>query len=104
MRAFVLDTALPDVALTNSAQLMSAATGIQYSEDEIYRAGERTINLAKAAKAFNMREGFTRADDTPPKRLMDEGIADGASKDERIPKDKLDDLGLSDVADKLGIL
>lgn len=124
MCAFVLDMAVPDVALRNTAQLMEATTGMPYTEDDVYAAGERTQNVAKA---FNMREGFTRADDKLPRRLMEEGIPDGPSKGEMVPQDKLDlmldeyydargwdengvptaakleSLGLSDIAKDLGI-
>ena len=48
--------------------------------------GERINNLARA---FNVREGFTRADDTLPERLMTEPLKAGASKGQLISKDDL---------------
>ena len=58
-----------------------------YTAQEVVDVGERVINLAKA---FNVREGFTRADDTLPKRLMEEPLKAGASKGEVIAKADLD--------------
>ena len=125
MCGFVLDTALADAALQNTSQLMAAVTGIALTQDDVYRVGERVSNLAKA---FNVREGFTRADDTLPRRLMEEKIKDGLSRGHSISEDDLDimlseyyeargwdqvtglptaatlsSLGLSAVADAIGL-
>ena len=48
--------------------------------------GERINNLARA---FNVREGFTREDDTLPERLMTEPLKAGASKGQFISKEDL---------------
>ena len=87
MCAFLLDTAMPATAAENTAALMEAVTGMVYTAQEVVDVGERVINLAKA---FNVREGFTRADDTLPKRLMEEPLKAGASKGEVIAKADLD--------------
>jgi aldehyde:ferredoxin oxidoreductase len=65
---------------------MEAVTGLQYTPDEVQKVGERINNLAKA---FNVREGFTRDDDTLPERLMTEPLEAGASKGHFISKDDL---------------
>ncbi|CAG0946215.1 partial aldehyde:ferredoxin oxidoreductase, partial [Anaerolineae bacterium] len=44
-----------------------AATGWDVTAQDILKIGERAINLARV---FNVREGFTRADDTLPERLF----------------------------------
>jgi aldehyde:ferredoxin oxidoreductase len=125
MCAFILDTALPATSTQNTAALMEAVTGLIFTPDEVQKVGERVNNLAKA---FNIREGFTRADDTFPDRLMTEPLKDGASKGQLISKEdlktmldeyytdrgwnpetgvptpaKLTDLGLGYVADLLGL-
>lgn len=87
MCAFLLDTAMPATAAENTAALMEAVTGTAYTPQEVVDVGERTINLAKA---FNVREGFTRADDTLPKRLMEEALKEGASKGEVVSREGLD--------------
>ncbi len=44
-----------------------SATGWDIDAQELLRIGERATNLARA---FNVREGFTRKDDTLPERLF----------------------------------
>jgi len=51
------------------AELYSAATGIQIGREELMKAGERVWNLLKAA---NVREGFTRKDDSFSQRWLEE--------------------------------
>ena len=59
------------------ARALSAVTGIHYATGELIRAGERIWNLERL---YNLREGFTRADDTLPPRLLNEPVKDGPSK------------------------
>jgi len=57
--------------------LIHAVTGWQVTFMELMRAGERRVNLMRA---FNAREGFTRENDTLPKRCfqpLQGGISDG---------------------------
>jgi aldehyde:ferredoxin oxidoreductase len=89
MCAFLLDTALPAEGPRNTARLMRGVTGMSFSPEEIEKVGERVNNLAKA---FNVREGFTRADDTFPERLMTEPLKEGASKGQMISKADLDKM------------
>jgi len=125
MCGFLLDTALPGNACENTATLMEGVTGLLFTPQEVEKVGERLNNLAKA---FNVREGFTRADDTFPLRLMTEPLKAGASKGQMISKEDLDlmldeyyavrgwdvktgmptraklvELGLGYVADALGV-
>lgn len=89
MCAFLLDMAVPATACQNTASLMEAVTGLSFTPEEVLEAGERVNNLAKA---FNVREGFTRADDTLPERLMTEPLKAGASKGHVISKEDLDTM------------
>ena len=57
-----------------------------YTSDDILKVGERINNLARA---FNVREGLTRADDTLPDRLLEEPVPGGASKGHFISRDEL---------------
>jgi aldehyde:ferredoxin oxidoreductase len=50
------------------ATLLSVATGVDYSMEEMLKAGERVWNLKRA---FNCRLGITRADDRLPKLLLE---------------------------------
>jgi aldehyde:ferredoxin oxidoreductase len=89
MCAFLLDMAGPAIATQNTADLMEAVTGIKLTADEVYKVGERLNNLARA---FNVKAGFTRDDDTLPERLMTEPLKAGASKGQLISRDDLDKM------------
>jgi aldehyde:ferredoxin oxidoreductase len=89
MCVFIFDMALAGVATKNTADLMEAVTGITLTAEDVQRVGERINNLAKA---FNVREGFTRDDDTLPARLMTEPLKAGASKGQYISKKDLDQM------------
>jgi aldehyde:ferredoxin oxidoreductase len=98
------------------ARVLSSVTGIQYGTGDMIKVGERVWNLEKL---YNLREGFTRKDDTLPPRLLEEAPADGPSQgwvvqlepmlkeyyrgrgwDEHgVPKvNKLEELGLANFA------
>jgi len=57
--------------------LITAATGIKTSGADILQVAERTFNLTRV---FNMREGFTRADDHAPARVLEEPLPDGPTR------------------------
>jgi aldehyde:ferredoxin oxidoreductase len=59
------------------ARLLATVTGIERTTEEMLAAGERIWNLERR---FNIREGFTRADDTLPLRLLQEPLPGGHSK------------------------
>jgi aldehyde:ferredoxin oxidoreductase len=124
MCCFLFDMALAPMALRNTAALMEAVTGVSYTAEDIMTVGERINNLARA---FNLREGFRRADDTLPERIMTEPLKAGASQGHLISREdlefmldeyyqarewdpngiptrtKLTELGLAYVADQLGV-
>ncbi|MFH1422307.1 MAG: aldehyde ferredoxin oxidoreductase family protein [Planctomycetota bacterium] len=102
---------------------LTAATGIEYTYEDILKAGERIILIERA---INLRRGMKRKDDTLPERFFKEPIPEGPSAgeifdrnrfeemldeyytirglnkiDARISKKKLKSLGLSDIADVL---
>lgn len=87
MCAFLLDTSLPATGPTNTADLLKAVAGLELTPEDVVRVGERVNNLARA---FNIGSGFTRDDDTLPKRLMEEPLQGGGSKGECIPQEDLD--------------
>ncbi|HUW63104.1 MAG TPA: aldehyde ferredoxin oxidoreductase family protein [Spirochaetia bacterium] len=88
MCAFMLDMAVPAGACENTAAMVNAATGMEFTPEGIEKIGERVNNLARA---FNVREGLSRKDDTLPERLMKETLKEGNSKGQRISEE---DLGL----------
>jgi len=89
MCAFLLDMAVPDIACQNTADLVNAASGTSFTAAEIQRIGERLNNIARL---FNIGAGFTRKDDTFPKRLMTEPIKAGASRGQLISQKDLDEM------------
>lgn len=86
MCGFILDMALPANAAENTAALMTAITGLETTEDDVWAVGERVNNLARA---FNTVQGLSRKDDTLPGRLMTEPLPGGASKGAYIPQEDL---------------
>jgi aldehyde:ferredoxin oxidoreductase len=64
-------------------------TGLSFTPEEVRKVGERVNNLAKA---FNIQAGFTRADDTLPKRLMTEPLKAGGSKGQVTSREDLDKM------------
>jgi len=54
--------------------VINAATGWGLDAAGFRQAGERIFNLARA---FNVREGLRRKDDTLPARLLEEPLPDG---------------------------
>jgi aldehyde:ferredoxin oxidoreductase len=57
-------------------KMLEAATGIKEfgDYDFLWKVGERTVNLERA---FNIREGFGRKDDTLPQRMLKEPLHTG---------------------------
>ena len=80
---------MPHFARENTAALMGAATGLTYTPEQIQEVGERINNLARA---FNAREGFGRAEDTLPERVLTEPLQSGASKGHLVRKQDLKEM------------
>ncbi|MCZ7545223.1 MAG: aldehyde ferredoxin oxidoreductase C-terminal domain-containing protein [Anaerolineae bacterium] len=63
-------------------QLIVPVTGFDYPHPrDLARLGERVSTLARLC---NLREGFTRADDTLPKRALREALGDGPAKGQTV--------------------
>jgi aldehyde:ferredoxin oxidoreductase len=71
----------------DSADLYQCVTGWETTADDLRLAGER-INVLK--KLFNVREGWTRDDDTLPARILDERLSDGPGAGEGLSREQLD--------------
>jgi aldehyde:ferredoxin oxidoreductase len=65
------------IGLPEVAAMLRTATGIDYTDEDVLLAGERTWNLEKL---FNLKAGFTKADDILPPRLLNEPLPSGAAK------------------------
>ncbi len=59
------------------ASLLNAATGTNYTAEELIGVGERIYNIERM---FNQEAGMKAEDDKLPKRLLETPIADGPSK------------------------
>ncbi len=66
-----------EIAPTGILQYMNAATGANYTLAELSEAGQRIIN---AERMFLINAGFTRKDDSLPKRMTEEPMPEGPSK------------------------
>ncbi len=62
--------------------MLEAATGAGYTEENVQLAGERVFNLERL---FNLRAGFTAADDTLPKRILKQPLLKGEAEG-KIPR------------------
>ena len=65
------------LGLTDYTELVNAITGFNYTDEELLACGERIWNNERL---HNFRVGYTKADDTLPKRLLEDPISEGPSK------------------------
>jgi len=68
--------------------IVAAATGWDVNIDELMKTGERIFNLCRA---FNVREGITRKDDTLPKRFT-EPLPEGPYKGQAYSREELEKM------------
>lgn len=78
-------------------QSINSATGWNISMDEALTIGERATNMARI---FNLREGFSRKDDTLPERLFT-GLENGALQGQAMPREEFEQ-SLSILYEKKG--
>jgi len=70
--------------------LLNAATGADLTEEEMMLLGQRSYALEKAFNTIHV--GFTRVDDLPPLRYIEEPIKTGPLKGEKIDRAKFDQM------------
>jgi aldehyde:ferredoxin oxidoreductase len=76
--------------VSDYADLISSATGLALTEEELMRVARRGVNLEKA---FNtLHAGFDRGDDYPPRRFMEEEIQTGPYAGTKCEKEKWDEM------------
>ena len=80
---FVFGPAWQLIGMEDLAVVIAAVTGWDLGVEELLAIGERTLNLQRA---FNAREGFTREQDTLPRRFFDEPLQGGASDGVAVPE------------------
>jgi aldehyde:ferredoxin oxidoreductase len=70
--------------------LTRAALGIDLFEDDFMRLGQAAYNLEKAFNTIHV--GFTRTDDYPPTRFMEEPVDRGPFAGFKCDRDKWDEM------------
>jgi aldehyde:ferredoxin oxidoreductase len=68
------------------ADLIQTLLGYEFTEQDFRLTGERIYNLERA---YNIREGLTRADDTLPKRLLEDPLPDGPGEGQVVNLDPM---------------
>ncbi len=111
---------------THLAKLLSACTGQEVTPQAVMDSGEKIFNVLKA---YNVRQGLSRKDDDWPDRFYREPLPDGPAQGAQLShettdklldeyytlrgwdkktglptRQKLEGMGLSDIADNLGKL
>jgi aldehyde:ferredoxin oxidoreductase len=66
------------------AKVYELVTGIPHTEESMLQRGEAIVNLSKC---FNIREGWTRADDHPPEKFFKEAHTKGPAKGVTLKED-----------------
>jgi aldehyde:ferredoxin oxidoreductase len=109
------------MAIEDWVDMIGTCVGWEFTVKDFRQVGERVYNLARA---FNVREGLTRADDALPRRLLEEPLPEGPAEGHKVEKfdqmldayyefrswdkktgkptpEKLRELGLNSVLDKI---
>jgi len=68
--------------------ILSAITGLEWSDEEFNKAGTRIFNLEKM---FNYREGFRREDDTIPEKFFNNEFTYGDHKGAIVQRDEFNE-------------
>lgn len=69
-----------------AAEVMKAVTGFEISGLDVRHAGERIVNIERA---FNVREGIRRRDDSLPRRFREEALPEGSSKGSKFEQEPM---------------
>jgi aldehyde:ferredoxin oxidoreductase len=72
---------------TESAPLLAHVTGWDVTGEELRTTARRIVT---AKKLYNLREGWTPAEDTLPRRFLSEGLPAGAGEQAVLPRDRLE--------------
>jgi aldehyde:ferredoxin oxidoreductase len=72
-----------------SAALLARVTGWDVTGDELRHTAARIVT---AKKLYNIREGWTSAEDTLPRRFLTEQLPDGVAAGAALPRERLDDM------------
>jgi aldehyde:ferredoxin oxidoreductase len=88
---------IPGISKKKMANLLTAITGIDWDADKVMKTGERVFTLEKM---FNIREGFTRKDDSLPERFFTEPFTSGPEKGAKLDRQEFIELMDTFYADR----
>ena len=74
------------LSMSSFAEITSALTGIAFGEADLFKIGERIINLERI---YNLKMGLKSKDDRIPDRYRLEPVPEGNSKGETLDLDKM---------------
>ncbi|MDD3364128.1 MAG: aldehyde ferredoxin oxidoreductase family protein [Syntrophomonas sp.] len=74
------------IGLPEIAEQYRTATGVNISDGDLLQAGDRIWNLERL---FNLKAGFSKADDTLPDRLLNEPLKGGPHKGSVVKLDQM---------------
>jgi aldehyde:ferredoxin oxidoreductase len=72
-----------------SADLLAHVTGWDVTAQELRTAARRIVT---AKKLYNLREGWTPAEDTLPQRFLSQGLPAGSGRQAVLPRERLQEL------------
>jgi aldehyde:ferredoxin oxidoreductase len=75
-----------DDLYADTARLLASVTGWDVTPDELRTTSRRIIT---AKKLFNIREGWTKEEDTLPSRFLSGGMVTNGAESARLPRDRL---------------
>jgi len=88
---FISDWSGPDLLdLEDFSKLLTSASGITFTKNNLVTIGERIVNVEKAFNTLHAR--FTRKDDYPPERFFNEKIKSGPLKGEALDRKMWDSM------------
>jgi aldehyde:ferredoxin oxidoreductase len=74
---------------TESAELLARVTGWDVTADELRTVARRIVT---AKKLYNIREGWTPAEDTLPRRFLSEELPTGVAAGAVLPRERLQEM------------
>lgn len=72
-----------------TAEMLSLVTGESYTAEDMDQTGERIVNTARL---FNLREGFSRKDDTLPGRVFNQVLKSGVPSGKKLPQEEFEKM------------
>lgn len=69
------------LSLEKQVKLYEAVTGLQFTNEDLMKTGERILNLERM---INVKEGFSRKDDKLPERFTKEPMPEGLAKGQTV--------------------